>query len=456
METVSIGSYSLRDNRFFSLYSNGSYEYNNRFILSASARIDQGNLFGTNPKYRYKPNWSVGGTYKLGQEKFFHVPWIDKLDIRGSYGINGNISFTQGPFLLIAPGAFSPVTGGIPYSISSLPDNNLRWERTMITNIGTDIRLMGGRLNLTLDYYNKLSKDLLAPDFIDPTYGRFMITRNAGTARNTGIELSLESDVVKTGDFGWNVFFNGSYNKSKVLQFNYDYLNPNYLTFSYSNTILGSNAGAVLRTGYPLDAIFSYRFAGLDNTGTPQYYSDDNKKIYGNELAVKDMVYSGTARPKYLLSLTNSFTYKRFDLSFMLIARLGAVFRRDAFNGDNIEHKEVALRWRKPGDEAHTVYPKLAAFSTDAWYFPYTGMMIEKQDFMKLRDLTISYRPDNKLWGNTGLSNARIYLQGRNLWTLTANKVGIDPEAIEQGLNMSVRRTLPLMPEFYIGFSVNL
>lgn len=456
METVSIGSYSLRDNRFFSLYSNGSYEYNNRFILSASARIDQGNLFGTNPKYRYKPNWSVGGTYKLGQEKFFHVPWIDKLDIRGSYGINGNISFTQGPFLLIAPGAFSPVTGGIPYSISSLPDNNLRWERTMITNIGTDIRLMGGRLNLTLDYYNKLSKDLLAPDFIDPTYGRFMITRNAGTARNTGIELSLESDVVKTGDFGWNVFFNGSYNKSKVLQFNYDYLNPNYLTFSYSNTILGSNAGAVLRTGYPLDAIFSYRFAGLDDTGTPQYYSDDNKKIYGNELAVKDMVYSGTARPKYLLSLTNSFTYKRFDLSFMLIARLGAVFRRDAFNGDNIEHKEVALRWRKPGDEAHTVYPKLAAFSTDAWYFPYTGMMIEKQDFMKLRDLTISYRPDNKLWGNTGLSNARIYLQGRNLWTLTANKVGIDPEAIEQGLNMSVRRTLPLMPEFYIGFSVNL
>jgi hypothetical protein len=240
------------------------------------------------------------------------------------------------------------------------------------------------------------------------------------------------------------------------LQFNYDYLNPNYLTFSYSNTILGSNGGAVLRTGYPLDAIFSYRFAGLDNTGNPQYYSDDNKKIYGNELAVKDMVYSGTARPKFLLSLTNSFTYKRFDLSFMLVARLGAVFRRDAFNGDNIEHKEVALRWQKPGDEEHTVYPKLAAFSTDAWYFPYTGMMIEKQDFMKLRDLTISYRPGNKFWGNTGLNNARIYLQGRNLWTLTANKVGIDPETIEQGVNLSVRRTLPLMPEFYVGFSVNL
>ncbi|SEW52813.1 SusC/RagA family TonB-linked outer membrane protein [Chitinophaga arvensicola] len=456
MNVVSNGSYSLRDNRFFSVYSNGSYEYDNRFILSGSARIDQGNLFGTNPKYRYKPNWSVGGTYKLGQEKLFHIPWIDQLNIRGSYGINGNISFTQGPFMLITPASYSAATGGIPYTISSLPDNNLRWERTIITNIGTDMRLMNGRLNVTLDYYNKESKDLLAPDFIDPTYGRFMVTRNAGSARNTGIELSLESDVVKTNKFGWNVFFNGSYNKSKVLQFNYDYPSPNFLTFSFSNTILGSNAGAVLRTGYPLDGVFSYQFAGLDNTGTPQYYSEAGKKIYGNDLTVKDMVYSGTARPKFILSLTNTFSYERFDLSFMMIAQIGGVFRRDTYNGDNFDHKDVSMRWRKPGDESSTIYPKLAAFNTDAWYFPYTEMMIERADFMKLRDLTLSYKLDNKLWGNTGLSGARIYFQGRNLWRLTANKVGIDPEAIEQTVNTPVRRALPMRPEFYVGFSVNL
>ncbi|WP_158538533.1 SusC/RagA family TonB-linked outer membrane protein [Chitinophaga skermanii] len=456
IDVLSNGSYALRDNRFFSVYTNGSYEFDNRFLVSGSVRIDQGNLFGTNPKYRYKPNWSVGGTYKLGQEKFFHVPWIDKLDIRASYGINGNISFTQGPYLLITPANYSAITGGIPYTISSLPDNNLRWERTLITNVGTDVRLMRGRLNFTLDFYNKLSKDLLAPDFIDPTYGRFMITRNAGTSRNTGIELSLESDVVKKDRFNWNVAFNGSYNRSKVLQFNYDYLNPNVLTFSYSSNLLGSNAGAVLKAGYPLDAIFSYQFAGLDNSGTPQYYAADGKKIYGNDLAVKDMVYSGTARPKFILSLTNTVSYDRFDLSFMMIAKLGAVFRRDAFNGDNIDHKDVSLRWRKPGDENHTIYPKLAAFSSDAWYFPYTSMMVQKGDFMKLRDLTLAYRLNNKIWGNTGLNSARIYFQGRNLMTVAANKYGIDPETIEQSVNMSVKRTLPMRPEFYIGFSVNL
>jgi TonB-linked SusC/RagA family outer membrane protein len=456
MNILSNGSYALRDNRFFSVYANGSYEYDNRFILSGSARIDQGNLFGTNPKYRYKPNWSVGGTYKLGQEKFFDVSWIDKLNIRGSYGINGNISFTQGPFLLITPANYSAITGGIPYTISSLPDNNLRWERTMITNVGTDMSLIGGRLNLTLDYYNKLSKDLLAPDFIDPTYGRFMVTRNAGSARNTGIELSLESDVVKTEKFGWNVFFNGSYNKSKVLQFNYDYPSPNFLTFSFSSSILGSNAGAVLKTGYPLDGIFSYQFAGLDDTGTPQYYSEAGKKIYGNDLTVKDMVYSGTARPKFILSLTNTFSYERFDLSFMMIGQLGGVFRKDTYNGDNFDHKDVSQRWRKPGDENTTIYPKLAAFNTDAWYFPYITQMIQKADFIKLRDLTLSYRLNNKMWGNTGLNNARIYFQGRNLLMWTANNVGIDPETVEQTVNTPVRRGLPMRPEFYIGFSVNL
>ena len=454
--TVSNGNYVFRDNRFVSVYSNGSYEYDNRFIISGSIRIDQANLFGTNPKYRYRPNWSVGGTYKLGQEKFFNVSWIDKLNIRGSYGINGNISLTQGPFLLVAPGGYSPISGATPYTISSVPDNNLRWERTMISNFGTDMSLFGGKLNVSIDYYNKLSKDLLAPDFIDPTYGRFTLNRNAGTARNTGIEVSIETDVMKAKDFNWSILFNGSYNNSKVIEFNYDYLNPNFLTFSNSPTILGSSGGAVLKTGYPLDGVFSYRFAGLDNTGTPLYYTSEGKKVLVNNIAVKDLAFSGTLRPKYILSMTNTLSYKQFDLSFMLVSQLGGVFRRDGFSGDNIDHKDVAKRWRKPGDEEHTIYPKLAAFSSDSWYFPFSDAMIESSDFVKLRDVTLSYRLNNKIWGKTGLNNARVFFQGRNLVSITANKVGVDPETIAMGLNATINRTLPLRPELYIGFSVNL
>lgn len=451
------GKYTFRDNRFFSLYSNGSYEYDNRFILSGSIRIDQANLFGTNPKYRYKPNWSVGGTYKLGQEKFFNVPGIEKLNIRSSFGINGNTALTQGPYMLVQPGNYSPNSGGISYLISSLPNKDLRWERTLITNFGTDMSLFHGRLNISLDYYNKLSKDLLSPDFLDPTYGRASVIRNAGDARNTGFELSLESDIVKGRDFNWNVFFNGAYNKSKVLRFNYNYLYTSYLTMTSSASLLGGSGGASLRTGYPLDAIFSYAFAGLDDTGTPLYFDASKKsKIYGGDVNVEDMVYSGTTRPKYILNLTNTFTYKRFDLSFMLIAQMGSVFRRDTYSGSDVDNKDVAKRWRQPGDENKTIYPKLSAGSTDAWYFPYADVVIESGNFMKLRDLTLSYRLDDKLWGNLGLNNARIYFQARNLWTIKANKAGIDPETMILDDDGTITRNLPLRPEFYIGFSVNL
>lgn len=448
------GGYTLRDNRFVSLYSNGSYEYDNRFILSGSARIDQTNFFGTNPKYRYKPNWSVGGTYKLANESFFQVPWISKLNIRGSYGINGNISLKQGPYLLIASQGFSNTTGGISYSIASPPNKDLRWERTQILNVGTDISLFNGRLNGTVDYYSKLSKDLLAPDFIDPTYGRSSITRNAGSARNTGIELSLESDVIRNSQFKWNVYFNGSYNKSKVLDFNFNYLYTSYLTSNSSARLFGGTGNAVLKTGYPLDALFSYEFAGLDNTGTATFYSADKSRILGGAATVQDLKYSGTIRPKYVLNLTNTFSYKRFDLSFMVISQLGSVFRNDTFNGFNYENKYVGQRWRVPGDEAKTIYPALTNSTTATWYYPYSDVAIESGNYMKLRDLTLAYTINNKVWGKSGLNNVKVYFQGRNLLMITANDKHIDPEtAINADGNVS--RSLPLRPEFYAGLSLN-
>lgn len=448
------GSYTFRDNRFVSLYANGSYEYDNRFILSGSARIDQTNFFGTNPKYRYKPNWSVGGTYKLGQEAFFQVPWIDKLNIRGAYGINGNISLKQGPYLLIAAQGFSTTSGGIVYTISSPPNKDLRWERTQIVNIGTDLSLFNGRLNATVDYYNKLSKDLLAPDFIDPTYGRSSITRNAGSARNTGIELSLESDVVRTSKFKWNVYFNGSYNKSKVLSFNYNYLYTTYLTSSSSAGLFGGTGSTSLKTGYPLDALFSYEFAGLENTGTPTFYTANKTKVLGGAATVQDLKYSGTVRPTYVLNLTNTFSYQRFDLSFMIISQLGSVFRNDTYNGYNYNNKYVAQRWRVPGDEAKTIYPALTTSTSATWYYPFADIAIESGNYMKLRDLTLGYTINNKVWRNTGLNNVKVYFQGRNLLLVTANDKNIDPEtAINE--NGIVTRSLPLRPEFYVGMSLN-
>ncbi len=186
---ASIGSYGYVDNRYVSWYANGSYEYDNRFIVSGSVRLDQTNFFGTDPKFRYKPLWSVGGTYKLAKEEFFNVSWIDKLNIRGSYGINGNIGLNYGPFLIIAPSAFSSIVGDINYSISSPPNNSLRWEKTNVVNVGTDLAVFKNRARLTVDYYRKLSTDVLASDAIDATKGFSSQVKNAGRSSTRALKF---------------------------------------------------------------------------------------------------------------------------------------------------------------------------------------------------------------------------------------------------------------------------
>lgn len=450
--SASIGSYNFQDNRFVSWYANGSYEYDNRFILSGSIRLDQTNFFGTDPRYRYKPLWSAGGTYKLAEEKFFHVPLIDRLDLRASYGINGNISLNSGPFLIIAPGSYSNYTGDVSYGISSPPNNSLRWEKTKSTNFGADLSLLNRRINLTVDYYLRNSSDLLAADAIDPTKGFSSLTKNIGEVRNTGYEISIDADVIRRKGLVWNTFFNFSYNNNKVLTYN--------VTYQYASSVTN---GAIKKAGDPLDALYSYRYAGLDNNGVSQFYTAKGEKSGGGNMAVGDLFYSGTLRPKYAISMTNSFRINNFDLSFMFIAKLGNVLRRDAFSGSNILNKHVSERWRQPGDEAKTIYPKLSDWNMDMFYFPYSDILVESASYMKLRDITLTYDINPRLLKRIGFTSTRIYLQSRNLFMITANSDHRDPETSELNLTGGTGAfteqgfsSLPLRPEFYVGLSFSL
>lgn len=446
--TVGIGNYVFIDHRFVSWYANASYEYDHRFLVSGSIRIDQANLFGTDPRFRYRPLWSAGATYKLSNEQFFNVSWLNKLYVRGSYGINGNISLDSGPFLIIAPDAFSNLTGDISYNISSPPNNSLRWEKTTTTNLGTDLTFFS-RLNLSLDYYLRKSNDLLASDAIDPTYGYSSLTKNVGQINNTGLELALDGDVLKRKDFTWNVLGTVSFNKNKVVEYNVNYL--------YTSSLAPMS---VTREEYPANALFSYRLAGLDENGSALFYNAKGEKVDGGALNVEDMVYSGTIRPKFVYSLTNTFRYKNFDLSFMLLAKTGHVMRKAVYESLSIQHADVGKRWKQAGDEKHTIYPKLSTFSFDVFYFPGSDVFVESGNFLKLRDASLTYNFNRSLLKKIGISNASIILQGRNLLMITANSDDRDPEAYE--LNAADAASADLgftpfrpMPEGYLGLRVN-
>lgn len=143
---VTDGGFRYGDNRFVSWYANAAFEYDDRFIVSGSTRLDLTNFFGTDEKYRYKPMWSLGGTYKMSNDGFWNGDIVNKLHLRASYGINGNISLNNGPFLILSVIDYTPTTGGVSYGISSPPNNQLRWEKTKIANFGVDFGLFGSRL----------------------------------------------------------------------------------------------------------------------------------------------------------------------------------------------------------------------------------------------------------------------------------------------------------------------
>jgi TonB-linked SusC/RagA family outer membrane protein len=449
---ASTGSYGYRDIRTSSWYGNGSYEYNNKIIVSGSIRLDLTNFFGTSKEYRYRPHWSVGGTYKLGQESLLNdIDWINRLNLRASHGIGGNIALNQGPFLILGVGSFNNTTGGVSYSVSSPPNNELRWERTQTSNLGIDLALFDNRVNASIDYYYKYTTDCLAPDQLDPTTGFTNITKNVGALSNNGIEITISADAIRSRDFIWNITHNFAYNYNKVLTYNVTRAYPT----NYTN-------GQINHAGYPADGLWGGRFAGLNNLGAVQAYNTAGEVVPIANLTTSDMVYHGSVRPKFDLSLTNRFKYQNWDLSVMFIAKLGHKYRKDAFTGSNIQNRHVKDRWRQAGDENSTIYPVLTSWNMDMFYFPYVDALIGNASYAKLRDVTLSYN-FKQLASKLNIADIKVYFQARNLLTVTAKGTDIDPESFELNTTGGTGAytdqgysSLPLPKEFYFGIQISL
>ena len=207
------------DNRFFSLYANTAYDFNERYGINASVRMDQANLFGTD--VRYKPIWSAGVLWNIHKEKFFSHIGFDRLTLRFSKGIAGNTPNSEigGPYDIISYG-FMPsymFAQTKPYvTLSSSALKNLKWEKTNITNVGIDFSVLQGKLSGSLDVYHKSTMDLIGKRTIDPTNGFSTISTNIGKMKNTGIELVVNSMNIKTLDFTWTTGFNFSYTQNKI------------------------------------------------------------------------------------------------------------------------------------------------------------------------------------------------------------------------------------------------
>ncbi|WEK19937.1 MAG: SusC/RagA family TonB-linked outer membrane protein [Candidatus Pedobacter colombiensis] len=442
---------TFEDNRYVSAYFNGVYTFKSKYTLSGSMRIDQSNLFGTDPKYRYKPLWSVGAAWNVDKEAFMEqLAWVDHLKLRASKGFNGNVSKVSLP-QIIANYAnnlrTSPTSTGL--NILSLENSALRWEETNNFNAGLDFTIFK-RITGSIDFYSKKSKDLLGNTGIDPTKGASSAVLNSAKLDNKGFEIALNSDWIQRKSFNWNTGIAFSYNTSKVRD-----VYQNSTKFNY-NYVDGSNINNYI-VGYPVGSLFSYRAAGLNADGLPTVYDKNNnikKLTSSNDEGLNDLEYSGNGIPPYAIGISNRFDIGPFYFYAMIDLYTGFKTRIPRPSPSSNRPQEGAENYFKtPGDEAKTDVMgfyniSTIDFSHDFPAYNNSNKYVVNGSYLLLRDVTVSYRLNNQFLKTIGFSNFEIKAQGSNLYTKGFNKYNYSPATGDY-----MRRNL--VPTFTIGLFTN-
>ncbi len=426
------------ENRYFALYGNATYMLKDKYILHGSVRIDQSNLFGTDPRYRYTPFWSIGGKWSLGKEEFFENDIVSRLDLGVSYGINGNISNDQGPFDLasISTGGRGLIqTVGSKMTITTPKVNDLRWEKTKNLNFSLKTGLFNERLGIEFDLYRKTTEDVYTNTRIDPSLGFASIIMNDATIVNNGIEIAINSTNILTDNFSWRTYLGFNHNKGYVKK-----------VFVSPDAWGGSIAGRPFnKEGYAPNSYFTLKYAGVDEEGNAMVIHDGKPvaiKGYGvtqRTFTEDDLEHKGTTIAPFATRVTNNFRYKNVELSLMFIHQGGHILLKDSYNGGYVigaipgmVNKDVSKAWKEPGDEKKEgVLPEVGGSGPYTPYIlPGTDKNVIPADYIRLRDVVLSYSfPQSFLDRNGFIKDLTVNIKGKNLWMWTKNKEGIDPES---------------------------
>lgn len=423
--------------RFVSAYANAAYTLMDRYSINGSVRVDQSNLFGSDPSVQFKPIWSVGGIWNIAKEEFMgNAGDVDNLNIRLSYGFAGNSPKPGegGPYDILSSMSDPKYNEfGLAYVVVTPANDKLTWEKTRTWNLGFDFGFWRHRFGGSLDLYDKFTTNLLAATPIDPTTGFTSVLSNIGTMSNKGVELSLYSTNISTRTFNWNTDFNITYNCNKLIDM---YITPPDTPYSMVNYEYWE--------GYPYGTVFSYKWAGLDPADGMSRVYDSSGNIVRSITDIDNATavpYMGTTIPPVFGSLSNSLRYRGFELSFMFIFNCGHVMRNDINNHFSYRmegeiHNDFNLRWKRPGDEKKTNVPAYYKLSDTSYnetdiqmLYKYADINVLDASYIKLRDISLTYHLPVKACRAIKARNASIMLQASDLWLIPFNKEGIDPEA---------------------------
>ena len=406
----------LQEDALMSYVASVNYSYGDKYYASFSFRRDGSSRLS--PDTRWGNFWSLSASWRLSQEKFMQSlkSVLSDLKLRASYGVNGNLpssyygyqsTYTTGAFYSGKPSPWE----------STLGNEELTWEKNYALNLGLDIGLFS-RVNVSLDWYTRTTKDLLMSKQLNSISGFSSLLTNVGQMRNTGVELEVRSNNIKTKDFSWTTAFNLSHNKNKILKLA-DL--PWFVDGRY-----------VRKEGYPFNTIYLREYAGVDpETGSALYY--DNQQDENGNYTKNKVTDPGQASPIPLKDITptisggfmNTFNYKFIDLSFNLSYSFGGysydnasyILQDDGYSVISNKSTEQRRRWQKPGDI--TDVPRFVYGNKKGGNYN-SSRAIHSTDHIRLKSLILGLNAPKAWLQKLGIGNARIYFSGTNLLTWAA------------------------------------
>lgn len=459
--------------RMISFYGRANYSLDSRYIFQVAVRRDGASTFGNNNKWATFPSASVA--WRFSQEKWLQpLGKVGDFKIRVGWGQSGNASgfdIYTAKFYYTPDTRFDytdPVTGEV-HSYKSLRaarnvNDDLRWETTTMLNVGLDYSFLGGRINGTIEYYNKDTKDMIwGYPVSTAVYPVDILWANVGKMRNRGVEFSINAVPIQ-GPFIWSTSFNLSHNQNKVVSISNSKFNAGVLN-QYDPNLPGLSQGCSTQRiveGEAIGTFYMWEWAGYNKDGVSTFYERDLETgdyIYDDVDGVKvkrttlspgekDRIKMGTAQPKLTIGWNNNLTWKNWDMNIFFTG----VFGQKIFNEPHAYFSYIGAVSQGKNVLASVLEDQLP---TDGLAHYPSDRYLEDGSYFKLSTLTLGYTFRNCF--NGWLNDIRLYVSGNNIFTITKYK-GRDPEINLGGLQPghdSRRDHYPRARQIIVGVNVN-
>ena len=463
-----------------------SYNFKSKYYATASFRVDGSSKFRGDNRFGYFPSGSLAWSFM--EEDFLSSlkSTISSGKLRVSWGLTGNnrvgeydtyaiyqrLKEKQGDYISLG----STASGVYPFENDltnvgvvplSLRNRKLKWETTEQWNVGLDLGLLDERIGITMDWYHKVTHDLLLNTPLAPSSGYFSAMKNIGKVRNQGFEFTLNTTNIKNRNFTWTSNFNIALNKNKVLELAEN--QTAMLSSAKFDQNYNSQSSYIAKVGYSMGTMYgfiyegTYKYDDFDKVGNnyvlkrnvPHYTSENNTQpgmpkyadLNGDGVIDdNDRTMIGNGLPKHTGGFTNNFTYKGFDMNIFLQWSYG----NDVLNANRLmfessnnlardlnQFASYANRWTPENPQSDI--PRATNSGSNRVF---STRVIEDASFLRLKTVTLGYSLPQLLTKKWGIDKARVYVAAQNIWTMTGYS-GYDPEvsiregALTPGLDFS-------------------